>query len=149
MHAAQGVDTGNLLRGSHLVSLMGSSGSNLALLAGGELGKITVVITLPVAPKKSENIRTAASAIICGKRENPHLVIKDLGLASGGVGNEGLVKNIEDVLANLLQLALDLVAVLADSADVLIRALGLLLLLDRRDDSPAGPAGADNVLVSH
>lgn len=76
-------------------------------------------------------------------------MVEDLGLASGSVGDKGLVEDIEDILANLLQLTLDLVAVVADGADVLIGALGLLLLLDRGDDSPAGTAGADNVLVRH
>jgi hypothetical protein len=32
----------------HLVSLVGSGGGGLALLAGGELSKVTVVVTLPV-----------------------------------------------------------------------------------------------------
>lgn len=76
-------------------------------------------------------------------------MVEDLGLASLGVGNEGLIQHIEDVLADFLQLVLDLVAVLADGANVLIRALGLLLLLNRGDDAPAGAAGADDVLVGN
>jgi len=76
-----------------------------------------------------------------------HLVVEDLGLSRGGVGNEGLVEDVEDILANLLKLAFDLVAVLLDGADVLLGTLGLLLLLDGGDDTPAGAAGSDNVLV--
>jgi hypothetical protein len=34
--------------GSHLVSLVSSGSGGLALLAGSELGKVTVVVTLPV-----------------------------------------------------------------------------------------------------
>jgi MFS-type transporter involved in bile tolerance (Atg22 family) len=34
--------------GSYLVGLVGSGGSNLALLAGSELGEVTVVVTLPM-----------------------------------------------------------------------------------------------------
>lgn len=78
---------------------------------------------------------------------NLHLVVEDLGLAGGGVGNQGLVKNVKDILADLLELALNLVAVLADGANMLLAALGLLLLLDRGDDAPAGAAGAHHVLV--
>ena len=78
---------------------------------------------------------------------NVHLVVEDLGLASGGVGDEGLIQNIEDILADLLELLLDLHAVLLDGSDVLVGALGLFLLLDRGDDAPRGTAGADDVLV--
>lgn len=76
-------------------------------------------------------------------------MVEDLGLARGSVGDEGLVEDLKDVLADLLELALDLVAVVADGGDVLVGALGLLLLLDRRNDAPAGAAGADHVLVGN
>lgn len=81
------------------------------------------------------------------KKINIHLVVEDLGLAGGGVGDEALVQDIENILANLLELELDLAAVLLDGGDVLVRALGFLLLLDGGDDAPRGTAGADNVLV--
>lgn len=74
-------------------------------------------------------------------------MVKDLRLARSGIGDERLVKNVEDILADLLQLGLDLVAVLADGGDMLVGTLGLLLLLDRRDDAPTGTTGADHVLV--
>lgn len=74
-------------------------------------------------------------------------MVEDLGLAGGGVGDEALVQDIENILANLLELELDLAAVLLDGGDVLVRALGFLLLLDGGDDAPRGTAGADNVLV--
>jgi hypothetical protein len=76
-----------------------------------------------------------------------HLVVEDLALASLGLGDEALVKNVEDILADLLKLKLDLLAVLADDANMLLGALGLLLLLDAGDDAPGGTAGADDVLV--
>lgn len=76
-------------------------------------------------------------------------MVKDLGLASGGIGDEALVKNVEDVLADLLELSLDLLAVVLDGGDVLVGALGLLLLLNGGDDAPRGTAGADNVLVGN
>lgn len=57
-------------------------------------------------------------------------MVKDLGLASLGLGDERLVKDIEDILADLLKLALDLLAVVANGSNVLLGALSLLLLLD-------------------
>jgi hypothetical protein len=80
---------------------------------------------------------------------NPHLVVEDLGLASLGLGDESLIKDVKDILANLLQLGLDLLAVVTDDADVLIGALGLLLLLDGGDDAPGGTAGTNHVLVGN
>jgi hypothetical protein len=75
-------------------------------------------------------------------------VVEDFALASLGLGDEALVKNVENILADLLKLKLDLLAVLADDANVLLGALGLLLLLDAGDDAPGSTAGADDVLVS-
>lgn len=57
-------------------------------------------------------------------------MVEDLALASLGLGDEAVVENVKDILANLLKLGLDLLAVVADDADVLVRSLGLLLLLD-------------------
>lgn len=76
-------------------------------------------------------------------------MVEDLGLASGSIGDESLVKDVEHILADLLELRLDLLAVVADGADVLLGALGLLFLLDGGDDSPRGTAGADDVLVGN
>lgn len=78
---------------------------------------------------------------------NPHLVVEDLGLPGLGLGNQGLVQNIQHILANLLQLGLNLLTVVADDSDVLLGALGLLLLLDGGDNAPRRTAGADDVLV--
>ena len=74
-------------------------------------------------------------------------MVEDLGLARLGLGDEGLVEDVEDILADLLELGLDLLAVVADGANVLLRALGLLLLLDRGDDAPRGTSCSDDVLV--
>ena len=81
--------------------------------------------------------------------ENVHLVVEDLGLAGGSVGDKALVQDVKDILADLLELGLDLVAVLLDGGDVLVGALGLLLLLDGGNDAPRGTAGADDVLVGN
>ena len=76
-----------------------------------------------------------------------HLVVEDLGLAALGRGDQVLVKNLEDVLADLGKLGLDLLAVLLDEGNLLLVALGLLLLLNGGDDSPGCTAGTDDVLV--
>ena len=78
---------------------------------------------------------------------NAHLVVEHLALTSLGLGNEALVENVEDILADLLKLKLDLLTVLADDANVLLGALGLLLLLDAGDDAPGSTSGSDDVLV--
>ena len=59
------------------------------------------------------------------------------------------VENVENVLANVLELLLDLVPVGPDHAELVLAALVLLLLLDAGDDAPARPPGPDHVLVSH
>jgi hypothetical protein len=59
-----------------------------------------------------------------------------------------LLEDVEDVLANLCELGLDLLPVCLDHGHLGFVALGLFLLLNRRNDAPAGTAGADDVLVS-
>ena len=74
-------------------------------------------------------------------------MVKDLGLSRLGLWNQGLVKDIKDILADLLELGLNLLAVIADGGDVLLGSLGLLLLLDGGDDAPGGTTGSNDVLV--
>jgi hypothetical protein len=79
---------------------------------------------------------------------NVHLVVENLGLARGGVGDKRLVQDVEDILADLLQLELNLGTVLLNGGDMLVGTLGLLLLLNGGDDAPRGTASANDVLVS-
>jgi hypothetical protein len=74
-------------------------------------------------------------------------VVEDLALARLGLGDQGVVKDIEDILADLLELGLDLLTVVADDGNVLVGTLLLFLLLDRGDDAPRGTSGTDDVLV--
>lgn len=76
-------------------------------------------------------------------------MVKDLGLARGSVGDERLVQNIENILADLLQLCFDLGTVFLNGRDVLVGTLGFFLLLNGRDDAPRGTAGANDVLVGN
>lgn len=52
-----------------------------------------------------------------------HLVVEDLGFPGLGLWDERLVENPEDILTDVLQFGLDLLTVVTDNADVLIRAL--------------------------
>ena len=133
------VGAGDFGRG--LVRLQGLVGGVLALVGHGELGQVAVVVTLPV--RKSEKNALAFEH----RMLNAHLVVEDFGLAALSGWDEVLVENLEDVLTDLSELGLDLLAVLLDKGDLLLVALGLLLLLDRGDDAPRRTAGADDVLV--
>lgn len=122
---ADGVGRGKIGRGDlsgSLVGLQRGIGSALAAVANGELSQVTVVVTL-------------------------HLVVEDLGLAALSGLDEVLVQNLEDVIADLRQLGLDLLAVLLDQSDLGLVAFGFLLLFNRGDDSPRGTAGTNDVLV--
>jgi hypothetical protein len=74
-------------------------------------------------------------------------VVEDLALPRLGLRDEAVVKDVENILADLLELRLDLLAVVADGTDVLVTTLRLLLLLDGGDYAPRGTARANDVLV--
>lgn len=76
-----------------------------------------------------------------------HLVVEHLRLARLSGRDKVLVQDVQDVIADLGQLCLDLLSVLLDEANLRRVALGLLLLLDRGDDSPGGTSGTNDVLV--
>lgn len=76
-----------------------------------------------------------------------HLVVEDLGFSALSRGDQVAVKALKNVLADLGQLGLDLLAVLLDKTNLGLVALGLLLLLDRGNDAPRRASGTDNVLV--
>jgi hypothetical protein len=54
---------------------------------------------------------------------NIHLVVEDLGLARLGLWDERLIQDIEDILADFLEFGLNLLTVVTDGANVLVRAL--------------------------
>ena len=74
-------------------------------------------------------------------------MVEDLGLAGFGLGNQGLIENVKNILADLLELGLNLLAVIADGGNMLLGSLRLLLLFDRGDDAPRGTSGTHDVLV--
>jgi hypothetical protein len=133
------ISLGNL--GGSLVGLEGGIGRSLAAVTNGELGQITVVVSLPVEKvsfgRLNKHTRTGSL----------HLVVEDLGLASLGGGDQVLVENLENVLADLGQLSLNLLAVFLDQGDLGLVALGFLFLLNRGDDPPRGTASTNDVFV--
>ena len=76
-------------------------------------------------------------------------MVEDLGFARLSLGNEGVVKDVKDILADVLEFGLDLLTIIADGGDVLISSLGLLLLLDGGDYTPGCTSSSNNVLVGH
>lgn len=124
--------------------------SSLALLTRRELGEVAVVIALPAVALLLAPLQSQARSVYLA---HPpiygyiHLVVEDLRLARFGLGDQRVIKHIEDVLADFLELGLDLLAVLANSANMLIGPLGLLFLLDGGDYTPGGTSGAHNVLI--
>jgi hypothetical protein len=76
-------------------------------------------------------------------------VVEDFGLSRLSLWDQGLIQDIEDILADLLELGLDLLTVVADSRNMLIGTLGLFLLLDRRDYAPGSTSSTNDVLVGN
>jgi hypothetical protein len=83
--------------GSGLVGIMRKTSSILSLVASSKLSKITVIIALP----KSKKVKL-------------HLEIKDFGFTSLCSRNQVLIKNVEDIRANVRQLVFDFNSVFLD-----------------------------------
>ena len=114
------VGVGNLDGG--LVGLEGTVGGLLVVVTGGVLSNVSVVVTL-------------------------HLEVEDGGVGVvGGAGDQSLVEDLEDVVAELVKLGLDLALVVSQKREIL-GSLGLLLGLDGGKGSPGGSSGSDGVFV--
>ena len=66
------------------------------------------------------------------------LEIEDLGVASGGREDESGVEELEDSIANVGKIGLDLGSIVMDHGDVVLVVLALLLLLNGGDDGLRG-----------
>ncbi|KAF1747349.1 hypothetical protein GCK72_023811 [Caenorhabditis remanei] len=93
------------------IGVIGGSvrGPEVSVVSGSDLSEITVVVSL-------------------------HLEVEHLGLSSSSLWDEELVEQVENVLADVAELLLDLLAVFLSHLLLLLRSLGLLL--NGRDDSP-------------
>lgn len=120
--------------------------SELALVARSKFREVTVVIALPTSTAY-QHAYPGHSRSKFAFRANVHLVVKHLGFAGFGLGDQALVENIENILTDALQFVLDLLAIFADDADVLVGSLGLFLVFDGRNDAPRSTASANDVLV--
>lgn len=69
----------------------------------------------------------------------PHLHVENFGLLVSRAGNKHVLEHVEDVLADSVQLSLDLLAVALDEFDVLA-AFEFFAVLDGGDRSPRCPA---------
>ena len=76
-------------------------------------------------------------------------MIENLGFAGLSLGDQGLIQHIKNILADALKFSFDLLTILADDRNILLRALGFFLLFDRRDYTPGSTTGSDNVLVGN
>ena len=106
-------------------SLVGAErlvGSFLALVPGRELGQVAKVVTL-------------------------HLVVEDLALTGLSVLDQVVIEDGEDIVANLGQLLFNLDFVRLDLWQLLLVALGLFLLLNGGDYTPASSTSTDHILV--
>lgn len=74
-------------------------------------------------------------------------MIENLGFPRFCLGDKGIIKYVQDILANAFKLGFNLLTVIADSSNVLIRPLGFLFLLDRGNDAPRGTSSSHNILV--
>ena len=74
-------------------------------------------------------------------------MVEDLGFTRFGLGDQRLIEDIKNILADFLEFGLNLLAVIANGTNVLLGSLGFLLLLDGRDDAPRSTSCADHILV--
>ncbi len=98
------------LNRSDLVGVLSLLDDDFALVAGTEFAQISIVITL-------------------------HLEEEDFGLGVLGILDQHVVQQVDHVIADVLQLLLDLRTVTLDDVDV-ARALQLLLVLNGRNSAP-------------
>jgi hypothetical protein len=94
-----------------LVSLKRLVGRLLSLVANCELSEVSVVITLPV-------VILSVSYNNDFKGLNKHLVVKDLGLPALSRRDKVFVKHLEDILADLGKLGLNLLTVLLNETNL-------------------------------
>jgi hypothetical protein len=136
-----GGQLGGGLVGSKLVGLQRLLGSLLSLVVGGELGQVSVVVTLHLVVEDDGLGQLAGVGAILGSS------LSGLGRGLLELGDQVLLKHVENVVANVLQTGLNLLTEVVDDLGLL--ALLLLLLLAAADHSPPCSVSANHVLVCH
>lgn len=82
-------------------------------------------------------------------QHDSHFVVENSGLSRGRRGDQVLVYDRQNVIANLGEFLLHLLAVTLDQFDIVLIPLRLFLLLNGRHDSPRGPSSTYDIFVSH
>jgi len=93
-----------------LISFLGALHDRFSVIAAGNFGQVSVVVTL-------------------------HFEVEDFGLASRRLGDKMSVQQVENDLADVAELNLDLLSIFLSNGEFLLAMLALLL--DGADDSPA------------
>jgi len=108
-----------------LICLVRSIGGSFPLVSLSKFSEIAVVVSVP------KIVRLLAMFTIF-----LHLVVEDFRLSALCGRNEMLVKDLEDIFADLGKFRLNLLAILLDKWNLGFVALAFFLLLDRGDDPP-------------
>jgi hypothetical protein len=140
-----------LIAFTYLVSLMSGSSGDLALLARCKLRKVTVVVALPFTRSRLayDPVTFGKYKCVTAATSDLHFMVENLRLARLSLGDQRLIEDVKNILANLLEFGLNLLTVLADGGYVLVGAFRFLLLLDGGDDAPRSTSGTYDVLVGH
>merc|ERR1719443_1344959 len=78
-----------------------------------------------------------------------HLLVEDLRLSSASFWDEKLIKEVQDLFTNAIELTLHCFAILLRMIHILIIAFAFFLLLNAADDAPSCTATSHSVLVGH
>ena len=78
-----------------------------------------------------------------------HFVVKNRGLSWRGWGDQVLVNDTKNVIANLAEFLLNLLAVTLNKSNIVVISLRLLLLLNWRHNAPRSSPSTNDIFVSH
>lgn len=136
-----GGQLGGGLVGSKLVCLQRLLGGLLSLIVGGELGQVSVVITLHLVVEDDALGELGGVGAVLGFGSS------SLSRGLLELGDQVLLQHVENIVADILQTGLNLLTEVVD--DLSLLALLLLLLLAAADHSPPCSVGANHVFVRH
>ena len=92
-------------------------------------------------------MKMAFVLISYGCIHHSHFMVKHLRLARLSLRDKRLVQDIKHILANAFKLGFDLLAIVTNGANVLIRSFRLLFLLNRGNYTPGSTSSPNDVLI--